>query len=288
MKDWSLIIFTIVMQGAVGIFIASWLLGMLRPDQQGRTRYLPWIGALGLVGVIASLTHLGSPELAYLTMRNVGRSWLSREILGVTLFGGAWLISAVLEYRNLGTPRVRDAWHAVTAICGLGLIFVMSMAYRFFVVPSWNTAATTAGFYATAGLIGTTAVLCGELFATRKQNDAKPAPQDLTWLAIAAMGFVGLQVLTIVTRGVYLGGAGPEAQATAAMLAGSWFPLLVIRLICLGIGGAVLMAWTMRQWAVGQKVARLVPVTVAAFVLVAAGELMDRVLFFASRVQIGQ
>ena len=44
-------------------------------------RFLYLALGMGIAGVLASLTHLGYPLNTLKTMKNLGTSWLSREIL---------------------------------------------------------------------------------------------------------------------------------------------------------------------------------------------------------------
>jgi DMSO reductase anchor subunit len=71
------------------------------------------------------------------------KSWLSREILFVGLFGVGWLAGFVL-------PETR--W--VTSLLGIGLIYSMAKVYQLRPMPAWNTWRTMAGFFIASILLG--------------------------------------------------------------------------------------------------------------------------------------
>jgi DMSO reductase anchor subunit len=71
------------------------------------------------------------------------KSWLSREILFVGLFGAGWLAGFIL-------PETK--W--VTSLLGMGLIYSMAQVYRLRPMPAWDTWRTTAGFFITSTLLG--------------------------------------------------------------------------------------------------------------------------------------
>lgn len=281
--DWSLILYTTFLQAAVGVFIVGRLLVFRSAEQAVRTRYLWTVGILGVMAVLASFTHMGSPLLAYLSMSNMGVSWLSREIFGTVLFGAAWLVSLLLEQKRWGTKVARDGWHALAGVVGLFTVYAMSMAYRTTVVPSWTHYTTTLSFFTTAGLIGAVGVMAGELLRGRKDQPII----GLTALSAGALVLMGLQTVTIAAHLVYLGAAGPQAQATAALLAGPWQPLVWLRVALLVIGGGVLTAWTWGGWLMKKGPAALLPIGGTAAGLACLAELLGRVLFFATRVKIG-
>lgn len=281
MKDWSLILYTLILQAAAGIFVFSRLRMLASQERAVRLRCLPLVGVLGVIGVLVSFLHLGSPMQAYLTMNNVGTSWLSREILFTVIFGACWAVGMALEYWQSGGLAMRNSWHGVSVLAALGLIYSMSMLYRSTVVPSWMHVSTTISFFATAGLIGAGAVLVRELLAGEK------AGGWITPLAVTVLVLMGVQTITVATHLVYLGGAGPQAQATAALLMGPWLPWLWLRLGLTVFGAAVLMAWAWQRWATVQAVKAVLPLAGAAVAVITLGEVLGRVLFFTTRVQIG-
>lgn len=280
-QDWALIIYTLFLQSAVGIYAVSRAAVWKETERVERMRFL-WLAAgLGIAGVLASFLHLGYPGNALLTMSNLGSSWLSREILLTVCFGAAGLISLFLEHREVGDVNLRNGWAVLTGIVGIALVYVMSMIYRSTAFPAWEHVSTTVGFLATAGVIGSVVV-----FGRQCCRKGETASTGMTILATLALALLTVEIAAIVTRAVYLGSAGAEAQATAALLMGQYGVLYVFRVILLLVGAAIFVPLVWRMWA--EKRAAVVPKLAGAMVaLVALGELTGRVLFFATRVKIG-
>src|SRR5512142_1103464 len=99
---------------SVGSFLILGLIHFFVARKQGldqadklADRALLAIGPVLVLGMLASLLHLGNPLNAYKAVTNVGSSWLSREILCGVLFavtGGAF---AIAQWLKLSTPGVR-------------------------------------------------------------------------------------------------------------------------------------------------------------------------------------
>ena len=158
-EDAPLILFTLFTQLAVGgfwavlwIFPLSWALPKQNP---GLLHWLALIviGACLGIGLLASLAHLGTKKKALFALRNLRRSWLSREVLFTGLFGIGWLCATLA---SLSWQRGTIAWMALTASLGLGLVYSMAQVYRLRAVPAWNTWRTNAGFMVSALLLGQT------------------------------------------------------------------------------------------------------------------------------------
>jgi anaerobic dimethyl sulfoxide reductase subunit C len=281
LHDLPLIIYTLCLQSAVGIYVVSRMVAWTQTEKTQRMRFMWLVGGLGVAGVIASFLHMGYPWNAALTMTNLGTSWLSREIVMTVSFGAAWLISLIFERQEAGKVETRNGWAILTSLIGLGLIGVMSMIYRTTAFPAWEHGSTTAGFYATAGLIGTAVVFAGLCF-----KKAEEEPKALSALVIGGVAMLALQMAAVASLGAYLGTAGPEAAKTAALLAGPYAVLVWARVILVVVGTAILMPLAWRQWA-QKKVTSLPGLAAALVALVVVGELVGRVLFYSTRVKIG-
>lgn len=163
LKDWPLIVFTVLGQAVVGSFI--FLFGLLaiyarHLDQFGSAwlyprLFRPALSLLLLMGLslLISLLHLGHPSSAYLAVVNLKTSWLSREILAACLFFTGLLLLTVSIF--FGWPAaILLLISFLEVLVGLALIFIMSKIYRLPAVPAWNSFRTTLSFYLTALLAG--------------------------------------------------------------------------------------------------------------------------------------
>jgi anaerobic dimethyl sulfoxide reductase subunit B (iron-sulfur subunit) len=158
-EDVPLILFTFLTQMAIGGFWAMlWtfpLTWVLAEHTLTFSQLIPLllVGLCLCAGLLASLAHLGTKQKALFALRNLRRSWLSREVLFSGLFGAGWLF----------TMLVSVIWHrstieglALTATLGLGLVYSMAQVYRLRAVPAWNTWRTNVGFMVSALLLGQT------------------------------------------------------------------------------------------------------------------------------------
>lgn len=161
-----MILFTVLSQMCVGAFVA---LGVVQLLAMGRypARVIdrladPALLAIGptlVAGLVASTFHMHDITNTLNVIRHWDSSWLSREILAGVAFAGLGFLFFFMQWRKIGSPGVRQALAALTALAGLVLVLCQSMIYYTLVtVPAWNNWATPLRFYATAVLLGSLAV----------------------------------------------------------------------------------------------------------------------------------
>lgn len=157
MHEWALLIFTICMQAAIGgtLMLALFYkkISTLGEERTFKVMKLSLIvfAALSIVGLAASFAHLGSPLNALNTIRNIGSSWMSREILFTGLFIAAIILTLVLA---LAKKKVSPVALVITALIGLVDIFCMGAIYSASLVSGWNSVHTFTSFYGTALVLG--------------------------------------------------------------------------------------------------------------------------------------
>jgi anaerobic dimethyl sulfoxide reductase subunit B (iron-sulfur subunit) len=176
LRDAPLVAFTLLAQMSAGMAVAGLFF-------QLSTFNLLTIGLLLGLGGLISFLHLGTKKNAWRAMMHLKKSWLSREILMIGLFGAAWLCW-MLEHWILRT----DYCSLGTALLGLGLVYSMSQVYRLRAVPGWNSWRTGAAFFLSAGILGLAGVSFG-------------SGLDSVWLA--------LWVLLALEAGLALSAANP-------------------------------------------------------------------------------
>ena len=165
-SQWSLIIFTLLIQLAVGsIIIVSVINSQIFNKNvdsfphEITIRLLMVILMSLLVAVISSFFHLGNPLNAHLSLNNLASSWLSREILLVILFSTSILTYFLFEIMSLSNQHIRLTIAIIGLLLGLALVISMSKLYMIETVPAWNTLFTPAKFLMTTTLLGITAFL---------------------------------------------------------------------------------------------------------------------------------
>jgi formate dehydrogenase iron-sulfur subunit len=129
---WPLVWLTLVSQVALGVSAAAatWADRLLAAA----------IAAAGLVGALA---HLGRPIAAWKALRNLRRSWLSREVALLSLY-------AALAPAAVAVPALAPAAAAV----GVAGVFASARLYVVPGRPAWDTPLTVVRFYATALALG--------------------------------------------------------------------------------------------------------------------------------------
>lgn len=301
-RDWSLILFTILAQMSVGAF---WVLGFVHLYARRKTneveadrlsdRALLAIGPVLFLGFLASLLHLGEPLGAVRAISNVGESWLSREILfGVTfaVLGGLF---AIMQWRKLSSFAVRNVIAILAGIAGLFLIISMSMVYMLPTQPAWNSLATPVSFFTAALLLGSLVMgtaFAGNYFFLKSKGEEGLSTQlallrtSLRGIAVVALLMMGIQLIATPIYGASLSSGAPEAQESARMLAGDFSVMFTLRLI-LSFIGAGLFAMFLYRASDGAKERYLAYLVYGAFALVLVSEVLGRYLFYAIQVGVG-
>jgi len=207
MNELSLIIQSVCLEAAVGIMVFLAVFGLWKKDMGGKTVRI-CAAVLAVVGVGASITHLGQPQRAFNSLLNLGSSWMSRETLCVALFTACCVLCTAVYLWKPAMKTLLRVLECASAVIGLVLLFIMGSIYTFASVPVWDGANTYIEYYTTAIVLG--AILFYAL--TYKAQDAR-AGKLLGVLAFAAMAvqMIGseLHMTGLATGG---GAAGMSAE----------------------------------------------------------------------------
>lgn len=276
--EWPLMIFTVFGQCVVGGFIVlsfALLKGGLTPEAQRRV-ITAMLGLWVLMGVgfIASVLHLGSPLRAFNSLNRVGASPLSNEIASGSLFfavgGIGWLLAAM---RKLA-PGLRTLWLVVTMILGVIFVWMMVRVYNSIdTVPTWYGIWTPLSFFLTLLMGGP---LLGYLLLRIAGING--------WAMrlLPAVSVVALMASAIVA--IMQGGELATIQSAvqkASALVPDYGSLMAWRTVVLTVA---LCCWIVPQVA-GKTPA--VPLLSVAFVLLLAGELIGRGVFYGLHMTVG-
>ncbi len=254
---WPLVFMLVLTQLAAGAFTT---LAALDAVGAGVGMALSAVVTLGLAGMSlgASTLHLGRPVYAWRALRGLRTSWLSREVLALSLFAGA--ASAYSGMVVFDVPG-REVAGAATAV--LGAIGVTCSA-RIYVVrarPAWFSSYTVAEFLATALLLGPLFVRALGVYEGRS-------------LAVVAACGGAAQLLTQTLKFLWLSRSDVfELRASSLLLSGALRRSFVTRLVVLVVAGVV-----------GPMVAAPGWQSALVFALALLGEWGGRWLFFISVV----
>jgi anaerobic dimethyl sulfoxide reductase subunit C (anchor subunit) len=303
LREWALIIFTILAQMSVGAFCVLGVVHVYALRKYGAEeadrladRSLLAIGVVLVLGFLASFLHLGNPLNAPRAIVNFGSSWLSREILFGVLFALSGALFALLQWRKIGSFAVRNVVAWIAALFGLGLVFCMSRVYMLETQPAWNNWATPVQFYVTTFLMGTLAIGAAYIasYTTLQRQNIPNLTMQLALLrevirgiAVASMALLGAELILVPVQIAYLASQGEPASLTAALMYDQYGLLLIIRLGLVFIGAGVFSFFLYRnaQSEGGERV--LGTLAYSAFALVLIAEVIGRFIFYSTHIKIG-
>jgi formate dehydrogenase iron-sulfur subunit len=126
---WPLVFLTVLSQVALGVTLTA-----------SSTPHRLVAAGLAWAALAVSLLHLGRPLHAWKAMRNLRRSWLSREAALLGAYAGAAGLAAVVALPGLA---------ALAMLLGVAGVFASGRLYVVPGRPAWNTPLTIAAFYLT-------------------------------------------------------------------------------------------------------------------------------------------
>lgn len=305
-RDWALVTFTILAQMSVGSFVVLGVVHFFTTRKAGieeadrlSNRALLAIGPALVLGMLASLLHLGNPLNAPRAINNLGSSALSAEVLLGVVFAVVGGVFALMQWRKVGTPAIRNAVAVVAALVGLGLVYAMSRVYMLPTIPAWNTLATPTQFFTTTFLLGALAMgaafVANYAYIHRKsqENAAKEDVQlallrdSLRWIALASIFLLGVEFIVIPLYLAYLAGGPTAAVASATILTNQNGAILALRLLLAFIGAGVFTLFIYQNALSTGRLRLINGLAYAAFAFVLIAEVLGRYLFYASFVRIG-
>jgi len=303
LREWALVIFTILAQMSVGAF---WVLEMvhayairkagMEEAERLSDRALLAVGVVLILGLIASIFHLGNPLNAPRAITNFQTSWLSREILLAVLFALVGGLFALMQWRKWGTFAVRNVIAWIATLIGLVLILAMSRVYMLETQPAWNTIWTPVLFYTTTFLLGALAIgaaLAASYTAVQRSEPECAAVQCqllrsvIRGISVGAMVLMGVELVVVPLQIAGLASEGGVAQLSAALMYGQYGPVLLLWLVLLFVGAGVFGLLLYRNAQSDGQERIMANLVYAAFAVVLVAEVLGRFLFYATHVKIG-
>ena len=276
--EWPLMIFTVFGQCVAGGFIVlalALLKGNLNAEQQQRL-VLSMFGLWVLMGIgfIASPLHLGSPMRAFNSLNRVGASSLSNEIASGAIFfavgGLGWLLAAVKKLPS----GLRALWLIVTMVLGVVFVWMMVRVYNTIdTVPTWYSVWTPMSFFLTMFIGGP---LLGYLLLR------VAGINGWAMRLLPAVSLLALVISTVVAlmQGAELATIHSSIQQASALVP-DYGSLMAWRVVLLT---AALVCWIAPQL---KGYSPALPLLSLAFVLVLAGELIGRGVFYGLHMTVG-
>jgi anaerobic dimethyl sulfoxide reductase subunit C len=302
-REWTLPVYTILMQLATGSFLALWVLRSLGMQKYGLkamdriARYpVSVIAFTILAAMIGSHLHLSRPYFSILAVLNFQSSWLSREIVFNMLYFLTTITLLNLLWRKdeQGKHKSILGWSAIM----LGMITVYCMA-RIYLIPTqagWNTPFTILSFFGSTFLLGTMSLAllllldikfaelrgAGDL-ETRKEVFKRSLPWFSGAACITAVGIIAMNYIHISNLR-----AGDETALTSLqLLLGLYRPLFGLRIAAMIAGAAGLLFTIYLMSSKRIPVNELITPLYTATLIVIIGEILGRFLFYATHIRIG-
>jgi len=269
-------VFTVLGQCVVGGFIVL-ALALLGKRSQEETRrihismFFLWV--LMAIAFIASVLHLGSPLRAFNSLNRLGASPLSNEIGSGSLFfalGGIYWLLAVLNKMPQALGKV---WLVVTMMAGVGFVCAMCRVYEIDTVPTWDNSYTALNF-------GLTVLIGGPLLGALLLRMANIQGRALRLLPMVSVVALAVSMAAVVMQSASLASINSSVQAASALIP-QYGALSVWRLVLVVLGlGCWICPLILRK---RPALASLI----LGFVLVFAGELIGRAVFYGLHMTVG-
>lgn len=275
--EWPLMVFTVLGQCVAGGFIVMALALLTGISDRVLQKRVHWamivLWVLMGIGFMASVLHLGSPLRAFNSLNRIGDSALSNEIASGSVFfavGGFWWLVTVLGKMPQALGKI---WMVLTMILGVFFVWMMCKVYLIDTVPTWYSVYTPLTFFLTMFIGGP---LLGYLLlrvagVTGWGMRLLPAISLLAIVASAVVVMLQSTELATIHSSI--------AQASA--LVPQYGALMSWRLLLLS---AALICWIVPQLKGG--LASPVVLTFA-FLLMIAGELIGRGVFYGLHMTVG-
>ncbi len=271
-EHFALTLFSICIQAAVGIMLFVAIGRLMNKEGVFKNAVITAAG-LGIIGMLASLLHLGRPLSAMNALFQFGSSWLSREIWFTAIFVGLTVVAAVLLYVKPQASGAVTGLSAGAALVGLIDAFAMAKIYSSASVPVWQGAATTIEFYAAALSMG------AMLFLVLSGKEAGKL-KKIVALTVAAV--VAVQVAVVVPYFISLGAGTGTALQASLMILGSLKTAVAIKWLFI-LAGAGLVLWQAKD----EQSKSVSGVVAGGAALILVGQVVGRYVFYAAMVVSG-
>lgn len=297
----ALVIMLVLTQLSVGAFVVGQVLvsgPWASPIMLATIRPAYAIAGLvvGLVGIHASVFHLGRPLYAFRALLGLRTSWLSREILAFGLFTGCAFLSAAAVWFAKDRPELvplANGLGLMTALSGVLGVFCSVMVYVKTHRPFWSGHRTGSKFFLTCVVLGLPIALLVSLAACYGNGELathsimRNYGQSLCrWLMIVVAVKLAVEgsVLVWLRQRRFT-----PLKRTALLLTGELSMANLLRYFFGVMGGLLLPLLLLSDRATVGGAEGYQPLFVGFIVLLIAGlllvgEMMERYLFFAASV----
>ena len=279
-NEWPLIFFTLISQMTAGL-VATFATLLTFKKQMPYLKEIAGTAILTSVflmtsALLISFLHLGSPLNALYAFGNLSGSWLSREILLVSLF---WVLLVIwlLAYSVLPlSGLINKLMPLICALTGMTMIYTMARLYMVPTIPPWNSLSTMINFYASSIILGPLILL--SLFQVRSKTGMEAG----NFKAILLVLF-SLMIIVFVVRFVIM--MVPESSAASPVFAPDIIPLWIRSLYYLLVSGGLVILYIILL--PSKNMVKRVYFILPVFVFFFLAEIIARYIFYAGYYSAG-
>lgn len=221
-RENPLVVFTLVSQAVVGLFLVLFfgpMLGLSEVSAEAHplARTMLLFGMIGAqtMALVLSTLHLGRPHRFYRAFNNLRYSPVSREVAGIAVFYnmlGAYVLVTSFPQLSAWLPAdwlagVAAVTGYAAAVSGIVALYFMHRIYRIPARPFWNHWQVLSSFYGSMLALG--ALAAGLVFAPL----AADAAALLHGLALPVVAGLALECIGLLAHARDLRGQGGEAAA---------------------------------------------------------------------------
>lgn len=267
MGHMTLTVFSVCIQAAIGMMVFVALGFLWQKDDTYKTSISVAAG-LGVIGMLASMMHLGQPFGAVKALNQFSTSWLSREIWFTSIFVALVIAAMIFIYMRPESRKTIAGLVYASAAVGLVNIFFMAAIYNKSSIPIWQLSTTFIEFYMAAISLG--AIL---FILINKQG-------RLRQIAIIAMVVaVILQAVSVIPSLIAIGTSGSAAMQGSLSILHAMYIASVMKWLFI-LAGAVLCLWISRR----ELAPYSMGIIYGSTALLVTGQILGRYLFYASVV----
>jgi formate dehydrogenase iron-sulfur subunit len=291
-----LVAMLVLTQMSVGAFLVDQVLGVWgfaspqRPLETSRGLEVTAALALGLLGLAASVFHLGRPWLAYRAIIGWRTSWLSREVIAFGAFAAfAVVYAGLVGWASLSWAQITTLQRiagGMVVLCGLSGVFCSAMIYVSTRRVYWSAGYTGPKFFLTCVVLGAAVVLLMHSIdgAWISRGPALSMPDRFLCIGLTITS--GAKLLAEASIFAWLGAKTfTPLRRTATLMTGVLGRITCIR-FCTGILGGVVAPLVLLLIASGKPLSSPMFVLAAAMIVALnlVGEFLERYLFFSAVV----
>jgi anaerobic dimethyl sulfoxide reductase subunit C (anchor subunit) len=276
-SEWTLIFFTLIVQMCVGAFFFREIMLPQKSQNNPALQKLKYsmllvLLALMIVAVKLSFFHLGKPGNAIYSINNLRASWLSQEILMLSVFTVLLALTTFISRRNPGKSILLRFISILAMIAGWMLIYSMAMIYMMKTIPVWNSVTTMLEFISCSLILG--GMLVVSLSGRLMQEGYLSKRINILFLIIIFL------LVADISNSVYLFLQYRELEILQDLLPG----LGIIKTI-LQMAALLVLLFQFRSLRQKKKLVQIWIIMV--FVAILLSELVGRYAFYASYVSPG-